>query len=133
MKFSTAATYGLRICFLLALSQKTTTLKDLVSQTDLSEKYLEQILGKLRRAQIVEAKRGALGGYCLAKHPGEVTAGDILKAVNCDIDIAACAVGECGDTYCPNRNLILKIRNAVSGIVDNTTLEDMIYEYKCVR
>ncbi len=133
MKLSTTATYGLRICFLLALSDKTVSLSTLVEQTDLSEKYLEQILGKLRKGGIVCAKRGAGGGYYLSQPAREITVSGILRALNSDFAFANCAAGNCADSYCPNRNLFRKIYDAVENIVSNTTLEDMIYDYKCVQ
>lgn len=131
MKLSTTATYGLRSCFLLALSDKTLSLSTLVAQTDLSEKYLEQILGKLRKNGIVYTKRGTAGGYGLAKPSREITVRDILKALKCDFVIAECAVGECSDAYCPNRLLFKRIYSAIDEIVSNTTLEDMLNDYKC--
>ena len=132
MKLSTTATYGLRICFLMALADKTVSLSTLVEQTDLSEKYLEQILGKLRRKEIVGAKRGAGGGYFLSRPAREISVASILSALDCDLLFANCAAGDCKDDYCPNRNLFRRIYEAVDNIVGNTTLEDMIHEYKCV-
>ncbi len=131
MKLSTTATYGLRICFLLALSEKTLSLPVLVERTDLSEKYLERILGMLRKGGIVGAKRGAGGGYYLLRPPSSISVSDILNALGGNIVIAECAAGKCDDAYCPNRNLFRKIYGAVDEIVHNTTLEDMIYEYRC--
>ena len=46
MKLSTRARYGLRICFLMAVSEEKVTLPQIVARTDLSKKYLEQILSK---------------------------------------------------------------------------------------
>lgn len=133
MKLSTTATYGLRICFLLAVSDKTVSLSTLVEQTDLSEKYLEKILGKLRKGGIVGARRGMSGGYYLAEPPAKVTVSEILRVLDSDFFFAECASGDCKDAYCPNRNLLRKIYDAVDEIVANTTLEDMIHEYRCVH
>lgn len=134
MKLSTTATYGLRVCFLLALADgKTMSLSTLVRQADLSEKYLEQILGKLRKGGIVRTKRGAGGGYALARPAASIPVGEILRALNSDFAFAECASGKCEDMYCPNRKLIRKIYDAVDNIVGNTTLEDMVHDYTCVR
>ena len=133
MKFSTKATYGLRICFLLAVSDKTLSLADIVGKTDLSEKYLEQILGKLRKNGIVGAKRGASGGYFLLKPPSEISVGSILHALDSKVTLAECTAGNCIDDYCPNRMLFKRIYDAVENIVNTTTLEDMIHDYKCVK
>ena len=116
MKLSTTATYGLRICFLLSLSEKVIPLSALVAQTDLSEKYLEQILGKLRKNNIVGAKRGASGGYYLLKKPKDITVNDVLKALNCDFGFAQCVTGGCNDSYCPNKNLFKRIRYEIKKV-----------------
>lgn len=133
MKLSTTATYGLRICFLLALSDGTLSLPTLVERTDLSEKYLEQIIGKLRKGGIVGAKRGIGGGYYLQKPPVEISVGNILDAVGSNFEFASCAAGDCHDAYCPNKNLFRRIYGAVDQIVSNTTLEDMVHDYKCTQ
>lgn len=133
MKLSTTATYGLRICFLLALSGKMLSLSTLVEQTDLSEKYLEQILGKLRKKGIVCTKRGAGGGYYLAQLPDKIPVGSIFDALDSNFAFAKCATGQCADEYCPNKNLFRKIYGAVDDIVSSTTLEDMVHEYRCVQ
>jgi Rrf2 family protein len=44
-------------------------------------RYLEQIFQRLRRAQLVQSKRGPGGGYTLARRPGEITLRDIVEAV----------------------------------------------------
>ncbi|AVT38003.1 Rrf2 family transcriptional regulator [Plantactinospora sp. BB1] len=54
----------------------------LAAEQDLPRKFLEAVLGDLRRAGIVRAQRGAEGGYTLARSPREVTVGMILRAVD---------------------------------------------------
>ncbi len=44
-------------------------------------RYLEQIFQRLRRARLVEGKRGPGGGYLLARSPGQITLRDIVEAV----------------------------------------------------
>ena len=122
MKLSTTATYGLRICFLLAVADKMLSLSSLVEQTDLSEKYLEQILGKLRKNGIVSAKRGISGGYYLTKPAKEISVRGVLDALNSGFEFADCAAGDCSDLYCPNKLLFRRIYSAVNEIVTTTTL-----------
>ncbi len=59
MRLSTRATYGMRLCFMLALSKTPLSASQLVKQTDVGIKYMEQLLAMLRRGGIVKAYRRA--------------------------------------------------------------------------
>lgn len=126
MKLSTRAEYGLRMCFLLALNGGVLPLSMLVRQTGLSEKYLEQLLGMLKKAGIIETKRGINGGYCLTKPPHEISVNQILSAVDDNFEFADCLKGGCNDQYCPNRRLLKRIYENINGVLNDTTLKDML-------
>ena len=133
MKLSTRARYGLRLCFLIGVAGEKTSLPTLVKQTDLSEKYLEQLLGMLRKGGIVESVRGAGGGYYLSKSADEITIKEILESVDDGIDFSDCISGKCTDEYCPNKIIFRRLYDGIDGILSNTTLADMINDYRCVR
>lgn len=104
MKLSTRARYGLRISFLIGLTtDKPVSLSTLVKQTDLSEKYLEQLLIMLRKGGIVESVRGANGGYYLSRPPEEVSIKQILEALDDTFDITDCAGGRARTNTAPTR------------------------------
>ena len=54
----------------------------LAREQDLPRKFLEAILGDLRRAGLVRSQRGAVGGFALARPPAEITVGQALRAVD---------------------------------------------------
>jgi Rrf2 family protein len=54
----------------------------LAAEQELPRKFLEAILGDLRRAGIVRSQRGAVGGFALARDPAEVTIGQVLRAMD---------------------------------------------------
>lgn len=54
----------------------------LVQAQDLPRKFLEGILADLRRAGLVVSRRGAAGGYLLARSEDEITVGDVIRAVD---------------------------------------------------
>lgn len=131
MKLSSRARYGLRICFLLGLNEREIcSLTNLVKQTDLSQKYLEQILSMLKKNGIVNAKRGMDGGYILTRSPEEITILDILRALEDDFEITDCVTDNCSDRYCPNRIVFKKLYDSVNRSLNSTTLRDMIDEYR---
>ena len=55
--------------------QGTVSLHAVAQREDLPEAYLEQLVASLRRAGLVNGKRGAGGGYVLAREPQKITAG----------------------------------------------------------
>lgn len=130
MKFSTRANYGLRLCFFIGIAEDTISLSTLAKQTKLSQKYLEQLLGMLKKGGIVDSTRGATGGYVLSRKAEEITIKDILVAVNDHIEVD-CVGGDCADEYCPNRRIFTKLHSEMDKLLTNLTLKDMIDDYKC--
>lgn len=130
MRFSTRANYGLRLCFLIGVAGETISLSTLSRQTGLSGKYLEQLLGMLRKGGIVDSTRGAGGGYVLSRDAGEITIRDILVAVDDNLEVE-CVDGECPDEYCPNRRLFTRLYSEMDKLLSSFTLKDMIDDYKC--
>ncbi|WLD92200.1 cysteine metabolism transcriptional regulator CymR [Alkalihalobacillus sp. AL-G] len=123
MKISTKGRYGLTI--MMALAKKhgegPTSLKSIAQDNDLSEHYLEQLIGPLRNAGLVNSIRGAYGGYILSKDPENITAGDIIRVLEGPISPV-----EVMDNEEPaKRDLWIKIRDAVKDVLDNTTLEEL--------
>ena len=86
---STKGVYGLTAMYELSKHQDDTPMqiKDISSNANIPQNYLEQLLSKLRRAELVKSIRGARGGYILAKTPNEIIIVDILVALEDDIKI----------------------------------------------
>ncbi|MCA1728735.1 MAG: Rrf2 family transcriptional regulator [Actinobacteria bacterium] len=57
------------------------------------ERFLEQIFGDLRRAGILDSRRGAHGGFCFAVSPDEVTILDIVEVLDGEVRPARCSAG----------------------------------------
>ena len=86
---STKGVYGLTAMYELSKHQEDTPMqiKDISSNANIPQNYLEQLLSKLRRAELVKSIRGARGGYILARSPSEIKIVDILIALEDDIKI----------------------------------------------
>ncbi|MCH5155814.1 MAG: Rrf2 family transcriptional regulator [Clostridiales bacterium] len=130
MRLSTRATYGMRLCFMLALSKAPLSAAQLVKQTDVSIKYIEQLLAMLRRGNIVTAYRGKSGGYVLSRDPKDITVGDMLSALDDGFDAPACVWGTCEDMYCPNRNVLNKLNDGINNVLNSVTLLDIVNDYR---
>ena len=57
------------------------SIQEIAARQSIPQRYLEQVLLQLKRAGLVESKRGATGGYHLTKAPDDVTVGEVLRAV----------------------------------------------------
>lgn len=83
MHISARADYAMRALLTLAASERPRVKGEaLISAQSLPRKFLEQILTELRRAGIVTSRRGAAGGYSLARPADEITLADVMRAVD---------------------------------------------------
>jgi Rrf2 family protein len=83
MEISAKSDYAVRSLLALAAQYPDLVKVDVViAEQQLPRKFVEAILGELRRAGIVRSQRGADGGYALARPPAEVTLGAIIRAVD---------------------------------------------------
>ena len=131
MKISTRGRYALRLMLDLASCNTGTpsSIKDIANRQQISEKYLEQIIAILNKAEYVKSIRGAQGGYLLMKDPKEYTVGMILRLTEGDLAPVSC-VGE--DDVCARKagcvtvKIYEKINDAVNNVVDNITLADLV-------
>ncbi|HEY8419603.1 MAG TPA: Rrf2 family transcriptional regulator [Clostridia bacterium] len=132
MKLSTKARYGLKACFILALSKDNfLTLSELSARTRVTPKYLEKLMNMLIKRGIIKSTRGLYGGYSLSKTPSEISVGEIFRALEDNLEITACIADECDDQYCPNRNILKKLYAEINNLLDSHSLQDLIDDYKC--
>ncbi len=86
---STKGVYGLTAMYQLSKHKEDTPvqIKEISSSANIPQNYLEQLLSKLRRAELVKSIRGARGGYILAKEPKDILVKDILIALEGDLKV----------------------------------------------
>ena len=86
---STKGVYGLTAMYELSKHEDDTPvqIKEISSNANIPQNYLEQLLSKLRRAELVNSIRGAKGGYILARKPENILVKDILIALEGDLKI----------------------------------------------
>lgn len=84
MKISSKARYAIQCMFQLALNDggRPVTLSEISGEQGISSSYLEQLLGQLRNAGLVEGLRGPGGGYRLARAANTINIAEILVAVD---------------------------------------------------
>ena len=131
MKISTKGRYAVRLMLDLATtnSKQPVRLKDVAARQEISDKYLEQIISVLNKAGFVRSIRGPMGGYVLTRRPEEYTAGMILRLTEGSLAPVECteSPGCCDrEEDCVTRILWNRIADAISGVVDHVTLEDLL-------
>lgn len=132
MKISTKGRYALRLMLDIALNDAKTPvrIKDIAERQQISDKYLEQIVSSLNKAGFVKSLRGPQGGYRLTKKPEEYTVGMILRLIEGSLAPVACLDDDINNCTradrCPTLILWEKLYDAISEVVDNITLADLI-------
>lgn len=102
MILSTKGRYGLRAIVDLAVHSEEgpVSIHSIASRQSITERYLEQLIGKLKKAGLVKSVRGASGGYLLARDPKEISVGEVLLVLEGDLRPIDCAGLEEGDVSC---------------------------------
>lgn len=99
----------------------------MAQDTQISEKYLEQLLGILRKAGLVDTVRGANGGYALAAAPENISVGQILRTLEDGLVIVDCiSDGCCNQQHCATYDVWQKLYTAINGCLDNMSLSGII-------
>lgn len=129
MKMSSKARYGLYVAVELAKNYNDDILVNVTSlsqATGVTEKYLEQIIALMKKADIVSAARGANGGYKLTDSPDNITVGRVLRAVEDNLEIVDCLHSECANRgKCVARSLWGKLYDNINGYLDTITLRQL--------
>lgn len=132
MRISTRGKYGVRAMLELAMGygQGPIPLKVIAERQQISEHYLEQLMGTLRRAGLVNSVRGAQGGYELAFPPGEIKIGQIIRVLEGPIAPVECVedgVDPACERFeaCATRLLWERLRDSMTEVLDSTTLTDL--------
>lgn len=131
MRISTKGRYALRLMLDLATNQtgEPIRLKDVARRQDISEKYLEQIISILNKAGFVRSIRGPQGGYMLQRAPKEYTVGMILRLTEGTLSPVECVGTDMNcdrEEGCVTKILWKKLDDAINGVVDHVTLEDLL-------
>ncbi len=135
IKLSTKSRYGTRLMINLALNHqnKPTILKNIAKEEDVSTGYLEQIIIPLKNHGLVRSIRGVGGGFVLTRPPSNIKMSEIINVLEGSWDLVEC-VGD--DDYCPKikecaaYELWKNLTESLTGILEKTTLEDLVKIHK---
>ena len=130
MRITAKADYAVRAAAELAVSPDGKPVKGeyLSEAQDIPLQFLEHILLELKHARLVRAKRGARGGYWLARPPEEITVADVIRAVEGPLANIQDAAPEA--THYPGpaehlRDVWVAVRANLRAVLESVTLADL--------
>lgn len=131
MQLSTKSRYGTRAAIEIARSYGIRPVKrrEIVETQEVADSYLENILVALRSAGLIQAIRGAKGGYQLTRPPKEITVFDVVSALENTIAPLSCL--DTGDSCerssrCLTRPIWTEMYDAMKDVLSSYTLQDII-------
>ena len=139
MRLTTRSRYGTRLILDLAVNAKDgpVPLRDVSKRQKISLKYLEQLIGKLKKAGLIKSQRGPFGGHMLAKRPDSIRVGDIVRTLEESTAITECAEKEdklCGVCNrageCLSRWVWIEASEAMFDRLDKITIGSLINNRK---
>lgn len=138
MRLSTKTRYGVRAIFDIAYHGQdqpgiATQAKDIARREDIPLRYLEQIFQDLKRAGLVESKRGPRGGYYLKRDANDIKLGDVIRALQGPIE----EMFVVEDADCPSSGQKVTSRTITAGLwrelsehvsswFDNVSISDLV-------
>jgi Rrf2 family protein len=138
MMFSTKAEYGVRVMAHLAGREgaEPVALGTIATAEGLPLAYLEHLMARLRRADLVASRRGAHGGYALARPAQAISMAEVVEALEGDIapiecisegadGTLVCSRESVGDGTCPTKLLWTRVRGSIVTTLRDMTLQDL--------
>ena|SRR5215213_1395302 len=135
--FSTKAEYGVRVMAHLAKhdGDPPISLATIADAEGLPLAYLEHLVQRLRKAGLVESRRGAHGGYTLAREAEEITMAEVVRALEGEIAPIECISADadgvlvCSREHsepCPTKFLWTRVQGSIVRTLDEMTLDDLV-------
>ncbi len=141
LKISSSVEYGNRIIVRLA-SQKAgdpLSAEKLAEAENVPRDYVDQLLMRLRRADIVVSRRGAHGGYLLARAAKDISVGSVMRAVDEGVFESICEKYSDGDTACTHstecgiRPVWARLGILVEEFLDKVSILELREKESCVE
>ena len=141
MRITTQAEYGLICALHLArrVDDGPVTGREIAAQERLPGDYVEQIMLKLRRADIVKSTRGAHGGYTLARRPDEISVHDVISAAEHSTFEVHCTShpveeARCSSSHdCSIRPVWMLLQRRIDDVLQSVRLSDLLMQESQVR
>ncbi len=140
LKISTKGRYGLRALIDVAQFSEIepVSISSISMRQGISERYLEQLMALLKKADLIKSIRGAGGGYVLAKDMDNISVGDVLRALEGNLEPVECAAFHETDSCeaaggCVTKYVWQRINESINQTVDEISIRQLVEESKSVK
>jgi Rrf2 family transcriptional regulator, cysteine metabolism repressor len=137
MKVTRRAEYALRALLDMAehVDEGPLRIEEIARRQRIPKNFLANLLVPLKRARLVQSKKGPEGGYFLARPARRITVGEVLRLIDGTVAPIQCVSLELGEKCelggdCGYFPLWQRVRDAVAAIVDQTTVADVLEEHR---
>src|SRR5499425_3526729 len=129
-KLSKKADYGLIAVKHLAMhrNEHACSANEIADEYGISTTLMAKVLQKLARQNLVAAKHGSSGGYQLAKTPDQISALEVITAIDGPVLITSCVTshGNCDATSkCSVREPLRRVNESVMQVLSTVTISQM--------
>ena len=101
--------------------------EEIATEEEISQKYLERLLGTLRDGKVVESNKGKLGGYMLSKNPKKIPVGEVIEILDGEISPMRCVGKFCAaEAKCPSSIVWNTLGQQIKKTLYNIKLSDLI-------
>jgi Rrf2 family protein len=129
LRFTKKADYGLMAVHYIAFHQHdgVANAKRIAEDLGIPAELLAKILQRLAKRRLIRSSNGPKGGYVLAREPGRITVGEVLRAIEGPLSIVHCYQ----DLHCPQlgrcniRKPVWMIQTSIERLLDTLSLEEM--------
>lgn len=130
--------YAVRaVLFLAGRAEGTLSLISEISEAqEVPKSYLSKIMQHLVRAGLVKSRRGARGGFYLARKPEEITLREAIEAIEGPIFLNVCLIkkGECHrDEFCPVHQVWKEAQKRLFEVLDGKTMAQLVIDGESLR
>lgn len=131
MKISTKTRYALRFLVDLAMHEQAgfVSLPDIANRQEVSKKYFESIVSKLKQCGFVVTTRGYMGGYRLARPASEITLGEVMRLTEDEFEMVHClkSPNPCSrGGSCATLAFWHQFQDRINSYLDSVTLQDVV-------
>lgn len=107
-------------------------ISEIAQKKNIPLKFLENILLELKKASILESKKGKGGGYYISKHPSETRIATVIRIVDGPIALLPCVslhfyekCKQCDEGNCGLHDMMEEVRDATLKVLEHRTLQDL--------
>ena len=129
LRFTKRADYGLMAIHYIAVHEDSgvVSAKRIAAEFHIPPELLAKILQRLAKRRLIVSQNGPKGGYVLSRHPGKITVGEVIRALEGPISIVSCLDhGGCPqEPRCSLRRPVQKLQVAITQLLDTMSLAEL--------